>query len=101
MATLVSNRPERPQKEAGALDVNIRRGQVGVVCGGSLTKNETQKTEDWLVGDVEGKDCIIVDDIIDTGERAVNAATALKSAGARRVYMFATHGMTLRKYLYH
>lgn len=92
MATLLSNRPERPQKEAGALVVNLRN-DIGVVCSGSPARNETNKTEDWLVGEVAGKDCIIVDDIIDTGERGVNAAYALKSAGARRVYMYATHGM--------
>lgn len=89
MAALLSNRPERPQKEAGALIVNATKG-MGVLRSGSPNKGTS--ADIWLVGDVEGKNCIIVDDIIDTGERAVNAAYALELAGAKSIYMYATHG---------
>ena len=44
-----------------------------------------------LVGDVNGKDCIIRDDIVQTGQRVVNAAEKLKRAGANRVFAFTTH----------
>ena len=44
-----------------------------------------------IVGDVEGRDCIIVDDMIDTAGTLTNAAAALKERGARRVLAAATH----------
>ena len=46
-----------------------------------------------LVGDVDGCDCIIVDDMIDTAGTLCKAGKALKSRGARRIYAFATHGL--------
>ncbi|TKB45944.1 ribose-phosphate pyrophosphokinase [Thalassotalea mangrovi] len=44
-----------------------------------------------IIGDVEGRDCIIVDDMIDTGGTLCKAAAALKEHGARRVFAYATH----------
>ncbi|WP_409420612.1 ribose-phosphate pyrophosphokinase [Pseudaeromonas sp. ZJS20] len=44
-----------------------------------------------LIGDVKDRDCIIVDDMIDTGGTLCKAAEALKERGARRVYAYATH----------
>lgn len=46
-----------------------------------------------VIGDIEGKDCIIVDDMIDTAGTILNAATALKEQGAKKVYITATHGV--------
>ena len=46
-----------------------------------------------IVGDVKGKTCIIVDDIIDSGGTIVNAAKALKERGAKEVYVYITHGV--------
>ena len=46
-----------------------------------------------IVGDVKGKTCIIVDDIIDSGGTIVNAAKVLKDRGAREVYVYITHGV--------
>jgi len=46
-----------------------------------------------VIGDVKNKTCIIVDDIIDSGGTIVNAAKALKSRGARDVYVYITHGV--------
>lgn len=48
---------------------------------------------EWLVGDVEGRDCIIVDDMIDSGKRLVKTSETLKRCGARKIYFFATHGV--------
>jgi ribose-phosphate pyrophosphokinase len=44
-----------------------------------------------IIGDVSDRDCIIVDDMIDTGGTLCKAAEALKEHGARRVYAYATH----------
>jgi ribose-phosphate pyrophosphokinase len=46
-----------------------------------------------LVGDVKDRDCIIVDDIIDTAGTLCNAARAVMDHGARRVVACATHGV--------
>lgn len=46
-----------------------------------------------VVGDVEGKDVIIVDDMIDTGGTLLKAATAFKQRGARSVRACITHGV--------
>ena len=46
-----------------------------------------------IIGDVKGKNCIIVDDIIDSGGTIVNAVDALKKAGALDVYVFITHAV--------
>lgn len=46
-----------------------------------------------LVGSVDGKDCIIVDDMIDTAGTLCKAAEELKEMGAKKVYAFATHGV--------
>jgi ribose-phosphate pyrophosphokinase len=46
-----------------------------------------------MVGDVEGKHAIIVDDMISTGGTLAEAASALKQRGARSVYACATHGI--------
>ncbi|GAA5219194.1 ribose-phosphate pyrophosphokinase [Corallincola platygyrae] len=44
-----------------------------------------------IIGDVEGRDCILVDDMIDTGGTLCKAAEALKEHGAKRVFAYATH----------
>ena len=46
-----------------------------------------------IIGDVRGKTCIIVDDIIDSGGTIVNAAAALKKRGAKDVHVYVTHGV--------
>ncbi|WP_126754861.1 ribose-phosphate pyrophosphokinase [Pseudidiomarina insulisalsae] len=51
--------------------------------------NESQVMH--IIGDVQDRDCIIVDDMIDTGGTLCKAADALKANGARNVYAYATH----------
>jgi ribose-phosphate pyrophosphokinase len=46
-----------------------------------------------VVGQVEGRTCIIVDDMIDTGSTIVNAVDALFNQGAAQVIVTATHGV--------
>ncbi|XBC44520.1 MAG: ribose-phosphate pyrophosphokinase [Buchnera aphidicola (Schlechtendalia peitan)] len=44
-----------------------------------------------IIGDVVNRDCILVDDMIDTGGTLCKAAEALKNHGAKRVFAYATH----------
>ena len=46
-----------------------------------------------VIGDVKDKNCIIIDDMIDTGGTIVNAAKALKKEGCKDIYCFASHGL--------
>ncbi|MGN0658765.1 MAG: ribose-phosphate diphosphokinase [Emergencia sp.] len=44
-----------------------------------------------IIGNIEGKNCIIIDDMIDTAGTITNAANAIKDMGAKAVYACATH----------
>ncbi|BBE72622.1 ribose-phosphate pyrophosphokinase [Oharaeibacter diazotrophicus] len=46
-----------------------------------------------IIGSVDGRDCILVDDIVDSGGTLCNAADALLAKGARSVTAYATHGV--------
>jgi ribose-phosphate pyrophosphokinase len=46
-----------------------------------------------IIGDVEGHDVIMIDDMVDTAGTMVKAATALKNNGATSVMACATHGV--------
>jgi ribose-phosphate pyrophosphokinase len=46
-----------------------------------------------IIGDVTGRSCILLDDIIDSGGTLCNAATALMEQGAKDVSAYITHGV--------
>jgi ribose-phosphate pyrophosphokinase len=46
-----------------------------------------------VIGDVEGRDCILVDDIVDSGGTLCNAAAALIAEGAKSASVYITHGV--------
>ena len=46
-----------------------------------------------IIGDIKGKRCILIDDMIDTAGTIANAANALKDLGAKNVYACCTHGV--------
>ena len=46
-----------------------------------------------IIGDVEGRFCILIDDIVDSAGTLCNAAGALKAAGAEEVVAYCTHGV--------
>ena len=46
-----------------------------------------------IIGDIKNKNCIIVDDIIDSGGTIVNAVEALIKKGAKDVHVFVTHAV--------
>ncbi|KAK3325723.1 phosphoribosyltransferase-like protein [Apodospora peruviana] len=54
---------------------------------------ERQKATMMLVGDVSNRVCILIDDLIDTGNTITRAAKLLKREGADKVYALLTHGI--------
>ena len=46
-----------------------------------------------IIGDVKGKNCLMVDDMIDTAGTIVQGARALKEAGAKAIYACCSHGV--------
>lgn len=58
----------------------------------SATEKNTVEARN-LIGDVEGKNCVIIDDMIDTAATFCAAANMLKKKGAKVVYGLATHGI--------
>lgn len=61
-----------------------------------IYKNRTGHNEavaESLLGNVQGKDCIIYDDIIDTAGTITEASRMLKENGANKIYIAASHGL--------
>jgi ribose-phosphate pyrophosphokinase len=46
-----------------------------------------------IIGDVDGRTCILIDDIVDSAGTLCNAAAALKQQGAAEVFAYCTHGV--------
>jgi ribose-phosphate pyrophosphokinase len=46
-----------------------------------------------IIGDVDGRTCVIMDDIVDTANTLCKAATALKEHGAKKVVAYCTHAV--------
>jgi ribose-phosphate pyrophosphokinase len=58
--------------------------------------SDTETHVTHLVGEVEGRTCLIIDDMISTGGTLVDSVNALREAGAARFLVCATHGLLLR-----
>lgn len=54
---------------------------------------ETNQDMTMLVGDVENKNCVIVDDLVDTAGTLIKSALLLKENGANDIYAIVTHGL--------
>lgn len=68
--------------------------EVDLAC--VVKERQTKNQSDYqpvLVGNVEGRDCILVDDIVQTGNTMKRSIETLKASGANRVYAWATHGV--------
>ena len=65
--------------DAGLAIIDKRRPQA----------NQTEVMH--IIGEVEGKDCFIIDDLVDTAGTLCQAASALKEHGAKVVHAYATH----------
>jgi ribose-phosphate pyrophosphokinase len=74
---------------ARALAKCLDHADLAIIDKRRLRPNEAQVMN--IIGDVEGKNCIIVDDLVDTAGTLCQAAVALKRAGAEKVVAYATH----------
>ncbi len=87
--------------DAGRIKVAERMAQHLVDCGADLAfiykrrpKGSTNVAEAAeVMGDVEGRTCVLTDDMIDTGGTIVAAAELLMERGAKEVWAMATHGV--------
>ena len=74
-----------------------RLGKMGInadIALGHKTRNKPNVISKMiLIGNVENKNCLILDDIIDTGGTLVKAADLLRENKARRVFAYGTHGL--------
>jgi ribose-phosphate pyrophosphokinase len=64
---------------------------IGIIDKRRPTANVSEVLN--VIGDVDGRDCLIADDMIDTAGTMVEAVHALKARGARDVYCAATHAL--------
>lgn len=67
------------------------KGSLAIISKQHPDADKTEMLD--IVGDVDGKTAVIVDDMISTGGTLVEAAKLLKSRGAEKIYVCATHGI--------
>ncbi len=67
--------------------------QMAIIHKSRSTTKKNSVEAKHLIGDVEGKNCVIIDDMIDTAGTFCAAADMLKERGAKVVYGLATHGI--------
>jgi ribose-phosphate pyrophosphokinase len=65
------------------------KGELAMVNKRRLEANIAQVMN--VIGDVEGRNCLVVDDMVDTAGTLVKTVEALKDKGALKVYACATH----------
>jgi len=84
-------RAKKFQGFLNAIDSGNKHSGLAMIIKQRVEAGKIEKMD--LVGSVDGCDCIIVDDMIDTAGTLCQAAEVLKQYGARRVFAFATHGL--------
>lgn len=76
---------------AKLISTTIREPQIAIIDKTRIGPNKSKIR--GILGRVKNRNCLIIDDIIDTGGTIINAAKALKNAGAKKVFIMATHGL--------
>jgi len=74
---------------ARALALRLDNADLAIIDKRRPRANESQMMN--IIGDVRGKSCVMVDDLVDTGGTLCQAAQALKDEGAERVTAYITH----------
>lgn len=82
--------------DAGAMKCNYRVSLKLKCASGSIFKNRNKDgviDNMLLMGDVNNKNIIMIDDMIDTAGTICEASKLLKNKGANQIFVFATHGL--------
>jgi ribose-phosphate pyrophosphokinase len=87
--TIVS--PDSGGVERARFYAKYLKANLAIIDKRRVADNEAEVMN--IVGDVGGRDVIIVDDLIDTGGTIVNATKEMRKKGARRLFAAATHGV--------
>lgn len=73
--------------------MNVRGIKADIALGHKTREKDNEVSKMIIIGDVQGKNCLIVDDMIDTGGTLIKACGILREKGAKSVYAYATHGL--------
>ena len=76
--------------DVGSTKRNRKYATELVICD-KYRKKANEIAEMTVIGDVTGKDVIMIDDLVDTGNTLANAANLMKQKGAKTVRAFCTH----------
>jgi ribose-phosphate pyrophosphokinase len=87
--TVVS--PDSGGVERARFYAKYLRANLAIIDKRRVGENESEVMN--IVGEVAGRDVIIVDDLIDTGGTIVNATQEMRKKGAKRLFAAATHGV--------
>ncbi len=68
-------------------------GKSDLVIGYKARNKEGDVEELKILGDVQGKNILIIDDMIDSGDTLLSACTTARKEGAKKVYAYCTHGI--------
>src|SRR5215510_12549279 len=76
---------------ARALAKRLDDAELAIIDKRRPRANESEVMN--IIGEVEGKTCVLIDDLVDTAGTLCHAAKALKDAGAKRVLAYITHAV--------
>lgn len=68
-------------------------GELVIIDKKRDQKNINMSNVNHVIGDVKNKNCVIIDDIVDSANTICNAAEALKKAGAQSIIAYITHAI--------
>ncbi|MBQ6585485.1 MAG: ribose-phosphate pyrophosphokinase [Coriobacteriales bacterium] len=91
LPNLVVVSPDTGRARAAQKFCDIMGSGLAIMSKSRPAHNKAEVTT--LIGDVEGKDCVLNDDMIDTAGTVVTACKLLKDRGAASIHVCATHGL--------
>jgi len=64
-----------------------------IALGHKTREKDNEVDKMIIIGNVEGKNCLVVDDIIDTGNTLIKTCQVLRERGAKSIFAYGTHGL--------
>ncbi len=82
-------------KRVESLSKRLRKQgfNVNVAFGHKTREKDNEVANIIIIGEVSGKNCLVVDDIIDTGNTMIKTGEILIKNGAKKVFAYGTHGL--------